>query len=175
MCSCGSRKDFEGCCEPFLDGRATPATAEQLMRSRYSAYTRARIDYIKSTMAPESSADFDETSARQWAEEAKWVGLKILSTDNGNVGDLKGTVEFMATYEHNGETLEHHEVAQFRKDSQGKWLFVDGDAHVHKEGETHHHKHQPMVRESPKIGRNDPCICGSGKKFKKCCEGKTGL
>lgn len=28
---------------------------------------------------------------------------------------------------------------------------------------------QPIVREIPKVGRNDPCPCGSGKKFKKCC------
>ena len=26
-----------------------------------------------------------------------------------------------------------------------------------------------MVRETPKVGRNDPCPCGSGKKYKKCC------
>jgi preprotein translocase subunit SecA len=28
---------------------------------------------------------------------------------------------------------------------------------------------QPYVREQPKIGRNEPCPCGSGKKYKKCC------
>jgi len=27
----------------------------------------------------------------------------------------------------------------------------------------------PITRETPKIGRNDPCICGNGRKFKKCC------
>jgi len=26
-----------------------------------------------------------------------------------------------------------------------------------------------VVRDQPKIGRNDPCTCGSGKKYKKCC------
>ncbi len=42
-------------------------------------------------------------------------------------------------------------------------------------GHAHHHHHDaghepetPYVRESPKVGRNDPCPCGSGKKFKKC-------
>jgi hypothetical protein len=29
--------------------------------------------------------------------------------------------------------------------------------------------HETFVREQPKIGRNDPCPCGSGKKYKKCC------
>ena len=28
---------------------------------------------------------------------------------------------------------------------------------------------QPMVRDAPKVGRNDPCPCGSGKKYKQCC------
>jgi uncharacterized protein YecA (UPF0149 family) len=26
-----------------------------------------------------------------------------------------------------------------------------------------------IIRKGPKIGRNDPCPCGSGKKYKKCC------
>jgi SEC-C motif-containing protein len=81
-------------------------------------------------------------------------------------------VEFIATYETAGTGLDHHEVSQFRKAKDGQWLFVDGEAHQHKEGEGHHHNTPtaPVKRESPKIGRNDPCPCGSGKKYKKCCE-----
>jgi uncharacterized protein YecA (UPF0149 family) len=33
----------------------------------------------------------------------------------------------------------------------------------------HHQKSQPLINHEPKIGRNDPCSCGSLKKFKKCC------
>ena len=140
------------------------------MRSRYSAYACADIDYIKNTLAPESKSDFDIATTKKWAQEAKWKGLKIISTEKGQVSDKKGTVEFTATYEQDGETLDHHEVSQFRRNDAGKWLFVDGDAHTHKEGEDHHHnKPQTVVRQSPKVGRNDPCSCGSGKKFKKCC------
>ncbi len=32
---------------------------------------------------------------------------------------------------------------------------------------------EPFRREAPKVGRNDPCPCGSGKKYKKCCMGKA--
>ena len=171
MCPCGSAKNFEVCCEPFLKGAALPETAEQLMRSRYTAFTLADVDYIKKTLAPESRKDFDENSTRQWATQSKWKGLKILSTEKGQAKDNKGVVEFVATYEKDGETTEHHEVATFRKTDKAQWLFVDGDSHTHAEGEGHHHHHdkpQTVVREQPKVGRNDPCPCGSGKKFKQC-------
>lgn len=170
VCACGSSINFSECCGPFLNGTALPETAEKLMRSRYTAYTRANIDYIKKTLAPESRGDFDAAGTEQWAKKAKWKSLKIVSTDKGQAGDTKGTVEFVAVYEENSRNLEHHEVSQFRKNEKGQWFFVDGDAHTHREGEGHHHpKPQTVVRESPKVGRNDPCSCGSGKKYKKCC------
>lgn len=169
-CSCGSNLTFEKCCGPFLSGAALPQTAEQLMRSRYTAFVKVDVEYLKKTLAPESRSDFDVASTRKWAETAKWKGLKIMSTEKGGLDDKKGTVEFTATYEVDGEGLDHHEVSQFRKDDKGQWLFVDGDGHTHKEGEAHHHhKPETVQRESPKIGRNDPCTCGSGKKYKKCC------
>ena len=169
-CPCGSTESFEKCCEPFLTGKASPETAEKLMRSRYTAFTCKDIDYLKKTLTPESRGDFDAASTKQWAENANWKGLKILSTQKGGPDDKKGTVEFVATYEMEGEALDHHEVSQFRKSENGQWFFVNGDSRTHKEGEGHHHKKpQTVLRESPKIGRNDPCSCGSGKKYKKCC------
>lgn len=160
------------CCEPFLTGKQMPDTAEQLMRSRYTAFTCKDIDYLKKTLAPESREDFDAASTKKWAEAAKWKGLQILSTEKGTASDKKGKVEFIATYEAEGSALDHHEVAQFRKSDAGQWLFVEGESHTHKEGEGHQHNHdkpQTVVREAPKVGRNDPCVCGSGKKYKKCC------
>lgn len=170
-CACGSAQTFENCCQPYLTGKAMPETAEQLMRSRYTAYTMVDINYIKNTLAPESRHDFDPKTTKDWAQQAKWKGLNIMSTERGSANDTKGTVEFTATYEQDGEGFDHHEVSQFRKSENGQWLFVDGDAHTHKEGEGHHHHHTPqtVVRDSPKVGRNDACPCGSGKKYKKCC------
>jgi SEC-C motif-containing protein len=169
-CPCGSQQTFEACCAPFLSGDAKPKTAEALMRSRYTAYTKANIPYIRNTLAPESSSDFDSAAAKTWAQNSEWKGLKIVSTSKGTAEDDTGVVEFVATFSHNGETLDHHEVAKFRKNKHGQWLFVSGDAHTHKEGESHHHeKIETQVRAEPKIGRNDPCTCGSGKKYKKCC------
>jgi SEC-C motif domain protein len=170
-CPCNSGKNYEACCEPFLTNKALPETAEQLMRSRYTAFTLADVDYLKKTLAPESRTDFDVQSTKKWAESSQWKGLQIVSTEKGQADDKKGQVEFIATYVIDGEALDHHEVSQFRKSDSGQWLFVEGDSHTHKEGEGHHHhndKPQTVVRESPKVGRNDPCPCGSGKKYKKC-------
>ena len=169
-CPCGAEAEFKTCCEPFLKGISFADTAEKLMRSRYSAYVTADIDYLKNTLAPESRSDFDPATTKQWAQHAKWKGLKIISTELGAPDDKKGIVEFIATYEQDGEGLDHHEISKFRKGDNGRWLFIDGDAHTHKEGEDHHHaKPQTVVRELPKVGRNDACSCGSGKKYKKCC------
>ncbi len=170
-CPCGTEKAFEKCCGPYLAGKAKPATAEELMRSRYTAFARNEIDYIKDTLAPEARKGFDIQEMKRSAKDVKWKSLKILKTKKGGPQDTTGIVEFTATYEMKGEGIEHHEVAEFRKEDDGQWFFVDGDAHTHKEGEGHAH-HEPIEtvkRDSPKIGRNDPCSCGSGKKFKKCC------
>lgn len=169
VCPCGSGLDYRSCCEPLIKGTALPETAEKLMRSRYTAFTLPDVAYLKKTLAPESQHDFDSKNTEQWAKQSKWKGLKIISTKDGAATDSKGTVEFIATYEANGEGVDHHEVAEFRKANNGQWLFVDGDSHTHKEGEDHHHHQiETVVRTEPKIGRNDPCHCGSGKKFKKC-------
>lgn len=134
------------------------------MRSRYSAYVKAAIPYLKETLAPESRGDFNEKEAKEWAKSAEWLNLEILSA-KGN------SVEFNAKYKTQGKILEHHEVSTFRKDGD-RWYFVDGESHTHEDGKGHHqHKEPqaPVVRAEPKISRNDPCSCGSGKKFKKCC------
>lgn len=170
-CYCGTSLKFSDCCEPIIQGNKKANSAEQLMRSRYSAFATQAVDYLKKSLAPESRSDFDEASTKKWAQQAEWLGLEILSTEKGMANDSKGTVEFMAKYKMEGEVLEHHEVSQFRKSDSGDWFFIDGEGHTHKEGETHQHHAKPetFVRETEKIGRNEPCPCGSGKKFKKCC------
>jgi SEC-C motif-containing protein len=102
--------------------------------------------------------EFDEQMSRAWSAQAKWHGLEIVGTEAGGDGDDSGVVEFRALYTANGEFCNHHEVAQFVREKDG-WKFADGELVAEK----------PLVREEPKTGRNDPCPCGSGKKYKKCC------
>jgi len=135
-----------------------PQTAEALMRARYTAYTRGDVAYLRQSLHPKSHDTFDEKSTREWAAKSEWHGLEVLRTERGGPDDNDGVVEFIARYRNEGQDLEHREVAQFQR-SDNDWSFVDGRVFGL----------DPIVRDDPKIGRNDPCSCGSGKKFKKCC------
>lgn len=160
-CKCDSGKSFSNCCGPFLAGERFPATAEELMRSRYSAYSIGNVDYVLATHDPEDRNSLDPKATGAWAEKATFTGLTVIQTEGGARSDSKGIVEFLASYEMDGESYEHHEVARFRRvpDEDNHWFYVDGEFP----------NKEPVVRANPKIGRNDPCHCGSGKKFKKCC------
>ncbi len=157
-CPCGDQKTYENCCEPYISNKSLPQTAEALMRSRYSAYVKQQVPYISSTHLPGQNEDFDETAAKEWAKNSEWIGLEVLETEGGQVDDNKGSVEFIASYKVKDNILRHHEVAHFVK-QKDRWYYADGD--IMGTG--------TIRREGPKVGRNDPCPCGSGKKFKKCC------
>jgi SEC-C motif-containing protein len=161
-CPCSSGKEIEHCCGPYLEGDVNAPTAEALMRSRYTAFATGNVEYIFNTIHPDHREEFDEGGIGDWSRNSEWHGLEIRNTTGGDENDTEGTVEFIARYTHEGSAREHHEVAVFRK-KDDRWYFVDGSIVPH----------EPFVRAEPKIGRNDPCPCGSGKKLKKCC-GKSG-
>jgi SEC-C motif-containing protein len=129
------------------------------MRSRYTAYVKVETEYLFETVHPDKRNDQDAKTASDWAKSSVWHGLTIIGTDGGEENDEKGTVEFMAHYSQKGERTRHHEVATFTKMDDGKWYFEDGEGV----------KPTQFIRETAKIGRNEPCPCGSGKKYKKCC------
>jgi len=159
-CPCGSGVEFARCCEPFLKGALVPETAEQVMRARYTAHTRVDMAYLMATLHPGNVNEGEEESARRWAEESEWLGLEILATKDGGAGDSEGIVEFVARFrDKNGETHAHHERSTFVNE-KGRWLFREG----HTVGPA------TVRRATPRVGRNDSCPCGSGKKYKKCCE-----
>ncbi len=128
------------------------------MRARYSSYVTGDIMFLKDSAVKAVQDEFDEGACRAWSKAARWHGLEILSTEKGGEGDTTGVVEFRATYTANNEFCNHHEVSTFVKEADG-WKFEDGVMVGEK----------PLTREEPKVGRNDPCPCGSGKKYKKCC------
>ncbi len=156
-CPCGSKKPCSACCEPYIAGKAAAPTAEALMRARYTSYATGRIDFIEKTHAPESRADFDRKASEKWAKDSAWKSLTVVATKNGGPADTTGVVSFIAGFSQGGKDYEHHEIAAFRKEG-ADWLFVDGKS---PKPETH-------VNTGPDVGRNDPCHCGSGRKFKKC-------
>jgi SEC-C motif-containing protein len=147
-----------------------PPTAEALMRSRYAAYASGDIDHIAATLAPESRGAFDRAAAKAWATQAEWLGLDIRFVEAGGPGDTKGVVAFVATYRQDGKTIAHHEVSQFRRGDDGAWLFVSGGTNARVVDHGARHSSAPAAsHRAPKVGRNAPCPCGSGKKYKACC------
>ncbi len=156
-CPCGSGKDFAECCEPILNGEPA-ATPEALMRARYTAHAKNAFDFLETSLHPSVHETVDKNKMREWSEAVTWEGMDVHQTTGGGENDNTGTVSFTARYSVNGVEQELREDATFTRET-GQWLYLDGDVHGH----------TPYRRESPKIGRNDPCPCGSGKKYKKCC------
>lgn len=151
-CPCGNDRPLEACCGPFIEGARRPNTAEELMRSRFTAYATGNVDYICDT-----EQDPQRKTIENWAKSTQFKRLRVLASELGGSEDEVGTVTFEADFVTNGEAGTHRETSQFRK-QEGRWMFFSG-------------QHNP-VRTGPKVGRNDVCPCGSGKKFKKCCLGK---
>lgn len=128
------------------------------MRSRYSAYTQQNIDYLETTLTKAQQEDFSAEDTRKWARESQWNGLEIKRTEEGGEADDRGLVEFVAHFTAHGQKQLHFETALFEREN-GEWRYA---GMVEPEGQT-------VRRENPKVGRNDPCPCGSGKKYKRCC------
>ncbi|MCP4716181.1 MAG: YchJ family protein [Deltaproteobacteria bacterium] len=158
QCPCGSERGYAECCEPLIKGERAAETAEELLRSRYSAYSKTEVSYIVKTTHSDHLKDTDEASIRAWSENSVWEKLEVEAASAGGPDDTEGTVEFYAHYTEKGARKIHHELATFKK-VDGTWYFYDAEPVRPKQ----------YVRPEPKIGRNEPCPCGSGKKYKKCC------
>jgi SEC-C motif domain protein len=153
-CPCGSGDALDGCCGLALDG-VPAATALALMRSRYTAYVRGAIDYLIETHDPSTRAALDRAAIASWSRETEWLGLEIVDTVRGGPDDEDGVVEFIARGRTRGAAFAQRERSRFRR-HDGRWYYVDGA-----------HAREP-VRGAPSVGRNDPCPCGSGMKYKRC-------
>lgn len=122
ICKCGSNKDYNECCGMYIDGNKIPETPEQLMRSRYTAYSLANIDYIMNTMHGKPLKNFDKLSTINWAQNITWQKLEVLDS---RVQNNKGFVEFRAYYTDNSHNVILHELSEFKRKS-GKWFYIDG-------------------------------------------------
>ena len=155
-CPCGSGRRDDTCCAPIIEGRAAATTAETLMRSRYTAFATGAIDYLLQSHDPETRFSVDRESIARWSRQSTWLSLEILATERGGESDQDGVVEFRARYLEGEEPRVHSERSTFRR-VDGHWTYVNGEAIPD----------APVAR-TAKVGRNEPCPCGSGRKFKKC-------
>jgi len=147
-CPCCSGKLFDNCCAPIIKNQRKAETAEQLMRSRYTAFTLADNEYLANSWAPETRPKEINTED----DAIQWIGLDVEEYEKGGPEDEDGTVTFTAGFLSSGHLCHLHEKSRFVK-HEGLWFYLDGKT----ESKTH------------KMGRNEMCPCGSEKKYKKCC------
>ena len=146
-CPCG-QGNYQHCCQPLHVGQAHAETASQLMRSRYSAFALQQIDYIVQTTALGQQASLDVDAIADWSKSNQWLKLEVLNS-NEKLDKNHAQVEFKAHYHDGKQTQIHHEISHFVQ-HQARWYFLD-----------------PTTGQQPTM--KQPCICGSGKKFKQCC------
>ncbi|WP_221029406.1 YchJ family protein [Actomonas aquatica] len=152
-CPCCSGKTYAECCEPLLKGLRPAATAEEMMRSRYTAHVVHDFPYLHRTYAETAGTPYTE---EEYGNHIKWTKLEVHSHEP-DVRPGISHVDFSAHFEERGQTGVMHEKSEFKL-TDGHWIFT----RPLREGPA------PVVN-TQKVGRNDPCPCGSGKKYKKCC------
>lgn len=119
LCPCQSQLVFNKCCGLYIKQGANAPTAEALMRSRYTAYTLADVSYLQKTWAPNTCPPLNAIELKQ----TRWVGLKIVAKQQGEVSDDTGIVEFIAYYKTpSGKVAMLRERSQFYK-NDGRWYY----------------------------------------------------
>lgn len=149
VCTCGNPQAFSDCCELYLSGKSIPESPEQLMRSRYSAYVHKNADYLIKTWHPDCHAENWREDITHSFEHTQWLGLRVISSSYAKKPN-EAYVEFSACFI--DEKADHKQLIYERSRFiriGAHWYYIDGIM--------------------PKISRNDLCPCGSGQKFKKCC------
>lgn len=129
LCPCGSNQHFENCCAPLLSGEILARSAEQLMRSRYTAFALGAAEYLVSTLAPERRAPNERRMLQRELGQTQWLKLEILATEAGLACDSKGVVEFNAYFIQPSGAGCLHERSNFRKEGE-KWFYVDGEVAI---------------------------------------------
>ena len=152
---------YQDCCQPYHDGLLNKEadgikaeTAKRLMRTRYSAFVLVKPNYIVKTTIPAQQNLLDIKAIENWAKETDWAGLEIV-THTPKLGKRHAQVEFKAYFKTNENLQAHHELSAFVKvtdknSNNARRYFLD-----------------PTV--SMSVSQKQPCICGSGEKFKRCC------
>ncbi|MBA3536283.1 MAG: SEC-C domain-containing protein [Tatlockia sp.] len=155
-CPCGSQNDYLACCGLLIDKHHEAASPEALMRSRYTAYTQAKVEYIKKTMRGKLLEEFDGVQTVQGAKQLIWTGLEVIRSFMDEKDENVGYVEFIANFQEQGKKKTIHELSKFQR-FDGKWFYTEGAQPKFK---------KPIKKST--LSRNAPCPCGSQKKYKNC-------
>lgn len=122
LCVCGSGQTYLNCCQLYHQAHKLPASAEILMRSRYSAFVLGKVDYLKQTWCEQTRPGDLELD-----QHIEWIKLEIINTQAGGMLEQLGEVEFKAYYRvKGGQALVLHEISQFQRQKNGAWCYLDG-------------------------------------------------
>ena len=159
-CPCGSGKLFEDCCEPILSGAQKAPTAEQLMRARFVAHVSHDFKFLHDSYLPDAHKPY---VAEEGEPAIVWTRLEVHAHETAVGGNPdKSYVDFSAYGTEDKIEKVLHEKAEFLR-VNGQW-FYNREARLGP---------APVKKTTPKVGRNDACPCGSGKKYKQCCLAKA--
>lgn len=153
-CPCGSGKNFGDCCEPVLNGGREAANAEELMRARFTAHVTHNFRFLHESHRPTAGKAY---VAEKGEPTMEWTRLVVHGHEISADPD-KAFVDFSAYGTEDKVEKVLHEKAEFLR-VNGKWLY-NREARLGP---------APYKVMTPKVGRNEPCPCGSGKKYKHCC------
>ncbi len=145
-CYCGLPKAFDACCHIFHQGTPAP-TPETLMRSRFSAFATANVAYIIKTQADQLNQGIDPQAFKEELQKQKWIKLEVLQSQDNTVTFQASMLNHDILY-----TLKEHSLFDTKDD---QWIYTQAIEHEDSEY---------------KMSRNEPCPCGSGKKYKQCCQ-----
>jgi len=140
---------YADCCQPIHNDHRNAHIPEQLMRARYSAHVVGLVDFVVNTYHPSCNAENDREAIAD-SINSDWQRLEVIKSEIGS-NENEGFVHFKAYLQDQGKEFCLEERSRFVREN-GLWFYIDGEFP------------QPV-----KVGRNDPCPCGSGKKYKKCC------
>ncbi|MCR8670970.1 YchJ family protein [Agrococcus sp. HG114] len=119
-CPCGTGLVYGECCGPIHRGDREAATAEQLMRSRFTAFALGDADWLLASWHPST-----RPRSLELDPGIRWLRLDILSTAGGGPFDSEGTVVFEAHWVADGARGSMREASRFRRDRI--WQYVDGE------------------------------------------------
>jgi len=122
-CNCGSGNLYGDCCAIAHKNIEMVTSAEQLMRSRYTAYVLGDIEYLMKSHHSSTCPVKEKKEILKWAKSVKWLRLEVLKTSNGEVGDVEGVVEFKAYFQENGVEEVIHENSKFNRENN-HWVYL---------------------------------------------------
>lgn len=126
-CPCGRQNKYSNCCGIIHENINLVKTAEDLMRSRYVAFTKSMGDYLMLSHHSTTRPLSEKKEIEKWAKSVEWKALNIINVIDGNEFDGDGIVEFKAyfnTISFGAKKLECiHEKSEFVKEN-GHWVYL---------------------------------------------------